>query len=189
MISLDHPQTPSDSGLLLLARDALREAGFAVEEVPGEPDVVLAENRYFVIAVAATPTIDQLLLAESHIGSTLAKRLAESEVGPKLWDSYLVLLTQERSVESDEASRALYEINYDTARMRRIAHIGVEASGAGVREVLAPFVAPNSVSDASLTESPMGLLLNALASRGIDKDLAARAVAAFEQGASLVDVL
>ncbi|MGH7964817.1 MAG: hypothetical protein ACRERD_23885 [Candidatus Binatia bacterium] len=141
------------------------------------------------MAVAATPTIAQLLVAEGTTEVALSERLAQSNAGPKVWDSYVVLLTQEQSVESDEASRALYEINYDTARMRRIAHIGVEASLVGMREVLAPFVAPRAVSDASVSERPLGLLLRALVSRGVSQDLATRAVTAFDQGGSLVDVL
>src|SRR5690554_307514 len=101
---MTHPsrvRSSGDSDLLLLARDVLREAEFAVEEVAGETEILLAENRYFVVAVAATPTIDQLLLAEGTTEAALAKRLAESDAGPKLWDSYVVLLTQEHSVESD----------------------------------------------------------------------------------------
>lgn len=179
----------SDAELLLLARDVLRTAGFAVEEVAGEPSLILAEDRYFVVAVAATPTIAQLLVAEGATELALTERLSQSDAGPKVWDAYVVLLTQERSVESDEASRALYEINYDTARMRRIAHVGVDASISGMREVLAPFVAPRALVDTSVSERPMGLLLQALLSHGVEQGLAARAVAAFDQGASLVDVL
>ncbi len=188
-MNLESSNTTSDSDLLLLARDVLRTAGFAVEEVTGEPSLIFAENRYFVVAVTATSTIAQLLVAEGATEIALAERIARSDAGPKIWDSYVVLLTQEHSVENDEASRALYEINYDTARMRRIAHIGVEATAAGMREVLAPFVAPRSVADASVSESPLVLLLQALVSHGVNKDLAARAVTAFDQGASLVDVL
>lgn len=179
----------SDTDLLSIATETLREAGFEIEELPGNPSVILAENRYFVVAVAATPTIQQLLVAEGEIETVLANRLAQSEPGPKIWDSYVVLVTQERSIESDEASRALYAINYDTARVRRIAHVGVEPSPEGLREVLAPFVAPLAITDSSVSERPMALLLQSLSSRGIDRGLASRAVAAFEQGASLVDVL
>jgi len=188
-MSLEPRISSSDADLLLLARDVLRAAGFAVEEVPGEPSLIFAENRYFVVAVAATPTIAQLLVAEGSAEAALAERLSRSDAGPKVWDSYVVLLTQERSVESDAASRALYDINYDTARMRRIAHIGVDATALGMREVLAPFVAPRAIVDTSVSERPLGLMLQALLSRGVDQEMATRAIAAFDQGASLVDVL
>lgn len=65
-MNLESSNTTSDSDLLLLARDVLRTAGFAVEEVTGEPSLIFAENRYYIVAVTATSTIAQLLVAEGR---------------------------------------------------------------------------------------------------------------------------
>jgi len=55
----------SDPELLALARSILNEEEYVVEEVHEPISLVLAENRYFLIGVAATSTIAQLLVAES----------------------------------------------------------------------------------------------------------------------------
>jgi hypothetical protein len=179
----------SDPDLLQLASEVLLEAGFALEEIEAEARLVLAENQYFLVAIAATPTIEQLLIAESLTESILARRLSESDVGAKVWDVYVVLLTQERSLESESSARALYQINYDTSRVRRLARDGVPPTIAGVRAALAPFVAPRGISEPSVTADPLALLRVELQSSGVSVDLSSRAVAAFEQGASLADIL
>lgn len=179
----------SDPDLLQLARGVLLDAGFALEEVEAEPRVILAENRFFLVAVAATPTIEQLLLAEAITESVLTRRLSQSDVGPKVWDAYVVLLTQERSLENESTARALYQINYDTSRVRRMARDAVPPTMAGVRAALAPFVAPREIAEPSVGRAPLDLIRAELQRRGIAEDLASRAVSAFEQGASLVDIL
>ena len=179
----------TDSDLLQLARDVLLDAGFALEETEGEPHLLLAENRYFLVAIAATPTIEQLLEAESLTESILAHRLSESDAGAKVWDAYVVLLTQERSLENENSARALYQINYDTSRVRRIAREAVPPTIAGVRAALAPFVAPREISESSVSADPLVLLRAELQKRGVSEELASRAVSAFEQGASLADIL
>ncbi|MGC5172100.1 hypothetical protein ACLQ2Q_15770 [Microbacterium sp. DT81.1] len=179
----------SDTDLLQLARDVLLDAGFALEEIDGEPRIILAENRFFLVAIAATATIEQLLMAESLTESILALRLSENDVGAKMWDAYVVLLTQERSLENESTARALYQINYDTSRVRRIAHDAVFPTIAGVRAALAPFVAPREIAEPSVTTDPLVLLREELKNRGVSEDLASRAVSAFDQGASLADIL
>jgi hypothetical protein len=180
--------TGSDQELLHIARDVLQEQGYTVELATNGVDLVLAENPYFVVAVAAMNTIQDLLLSEGLAEATIVERLNRSVVGPKKWDAYLVLLTQERSSD-DETTRDLYAINYDTARLRRIAHTGVDATSEAVAHALAPFVAPAEATNPDIHEDPFLALVDALASRGVSRELAARAVTAFDQGASLNDVL
>lgn len=180
----------SDPELLTVAEAVLNEQGYSVEVLAGtEVQLVLAENPYFVVAIAALHTIQDLLLAQSIAESALANRLNESPIGPKKWDAYLVLLTQERPPEDGDVTRLLYAINYDTARVRRIAHTGVDATPEAVSHALAPFVAPAEVTSTATYGDAFPALLDALVNRGVDRDLASRAVTAFEQGASLDDVL
>ena len=182
-------QVSSDRELLALSRSILHGENYTVEEVEDDVSLLLAENPYFVVGVAATSTIAQLLLAESVAAGMITNRLAVSDAGPKRWDAYLILLTQERSPETSETTRELFNINYDTTGLRRIAHTGVDATLAAVRNALTPFVAPIELDDPSIAADPFTSFIEALGSRGVERDLAIRAVSAFRQGVNLGDVL
>lgn len=180
----------SDDELLALARSVLIDEKYAVEEARAEDlAFVLAENAYFLVGVVATPTIAQLLLAEGLVEAALSDRLASSDAGPKIWDTYLVLLTQERSPETAFVTKGLFEINYDTARLRRIAHAGVDLTKEAVASALSPFVAPVELENPVVTENPFQSMIRVLATHGIERQLAQRAVDAFEQGVPLANVL
>ena len=178
----------SDDELLQVTRTVLADQGFHVETMSGSIDLVLAENSYFVIAVAAMNTIGELIQAEPVAFEALAQLIESAALGPKKWDTYLVLLTQEKSAEDDDVTRDLYAINYDTSRLRRIAHTGVDPTPDAVSHALAPFVEPSSDASAAQADA-FDSLLRALISRGVDGELAQRAITAFEQGATLDDVL
>ncbi|MET4428635.1 hypothetical protein [Mycolicibacterium sp. 624] len=188
---MTYPETAptSDAELLHIARSVLAEEGYSIESLASGIDLVLAENPYFVVAVAAVNTIQELLLIGGIAEASLAERLNVSTIGPKKWDAYLVLLTQERSPEDDATTRDLYAINYDTARLRRIAHTGVDATPEAVAHALAPFVAPMEASSTEILQDPFAAFVDALATRGVPREFANRAASAFEQGASLDDVL
>lgn len=183
------PSVRSDDELLLLSTAVLSQHGFHVEAIKQGIDLILAENAYFVVAVAATNTIPDLILAESVAFDAIASRIDSATLGPKKWDTYLVLLTQDKSAEDDDMTRALYAINYDTSRLRRIAHTGVDATPEAVGHALAPFVTPVAQETSARQTDPVDSLLRALLSRGVDEQLAHRAITAFEQGAELDDVL
>jgi hypothetical protein len=150
---------------------------------------LLAENAYFLVGVVATSTISQLLAAEGLAEAAISDRLANENVGPKKWDAYLMLVTQELSPETSSVTKGLFEINYDTSRLRRIAHAGVAPSNAAMRSVLAPFIAPMELTDPTITENPFQSMIRALASNGVERQFAQRAIDAFEQGVPLGNVL
>lgn len=183
------PPARSDEELLHITAAVLSEQGFHVETVSEGIDLVLAENSYFVVAVAAMNTIHKLILAEPVAFEALAQRIDSATLGPKKWDTYLVLLTQEKSAEVDAVTRDLYAINYDTSRLRRIAHTGVDPTPEAVSHALAPFVEPATSTRSAVPAHALDSLLRALISRGVDEELAQRAITAFEQGAKLDDVL
>ncbi len=149
---------------LALARSILTDERYVVEAIDGDIPLLLAENRYFVVGVAATSTIAQLLVAESVAEGMISSRLISSNPGPKRWDAYLILLTQERSPETGETTRDLFNINYDTAGLRRIAHTGVDATLAAVRNALTPFVSPIKLDDPSISIDAFTAFVEALAS-------------------------
>ncbi|MDF1597515.1 MAG: hypothetical protein P1T08_15660 [Acidimicrobiia bacterium] len=184
------PTFRADPDLAAIAREVLSTEGFAHESI-GEAaaGILLAENRYFIIALAATPTISDLLIAEPIVERTVSERIEAANVGPKLWDAYVVLLTQERPSEEGSASRPLFGINYDTRGFRRIARAGVEPTIRGVRNALTPFVQPVRLEDAGLMDDPFDSLATALVKHGIEPELASRSVEIFQQGGRIDDAL
>ncbi len=188
-MSGDRNSVTGDRDLQALAKAVLLEQGYSIEDISSDFPVLLAENPYFLVAVVATSTITQLLVAEPVVEALVTERVDAAEVGAKRWDAYVVLLTQERSPESSRTTRDLFSINYDTRNVRRIAHSGVDATLASVRIALGPFVAPIELDDPELTADALGFLLEALAARGVERELAGRALSAFRQGVPLGDVL
>jgi hypothetical protein len=179
----------SDTELLSVVEVVLKGQAFSVEKIEQTMDLLLAENEYFIVAVVASHTIQDLRDSQGFAEGILAARLDAEALGPKKWDVYLVLLTQEVAAEDDTITRELYAINYDTTRLRRVAHTGVSATQESVSRALAPFIAPVQTRGGAIHKEPMDSLFAALNERGVDPDLASRAIAAFEQGAALDDVL
>lgn len=180
----------ADAELLALARAVLIDEGYVVEDVSKDGvHLLLAENRYFVLGVVTAATIAQIVVAEGWAEEFLSDRLRSADIGPKVWDAYLILLTQERLLEGGEATRKLFEINYDTRGIRRIAHSDVHPRLADVRDALTPFVAPIELDDPAILASPFESFIDSLVARGIDREVAVRAVTASRQGGEIVDAL
>jgi hypothetical protein len=178
----------ADAELLALARAVLVDEGYVVEDAsPDGVPLLLAENRYFVLGVVTAATIAQIVLAEGWAEDFLGGRLRTADVGPKVWDAYLILLTQERLPEGGDVTRELFDINYDTRGIRRIAHSGVFPRLADVRNALTPFVAPIELDDPTIAASALESFVESLVARGIDREVATRAVTAWRQGADIVD--
>lgn len=178
-----------DPELLRLARSVLSESDFAVELVEAEVPMLLAENRYFVVGVVAPSTIHQLLSVESLAFEALEGRISSSEMGPKKWDAYLVMMTQEKASDDDETTRGLFAINHDTSHLRRMAHTDIELTRASVTRALSAFLEPVEVDEADTRSDALLALVQSLTQRGIPESLAAKAVAVFNQGGALDDVL
>ncbi len=178
----------SDDELLAFARIVLEGEDYeVVESDAGGFGFLLAENRYFIVAVATAPTIDQLLLAEGIVERSLRDQMAGGDLGSKKWDAYVILLTQERMPERRDATRDLFAINYNTSVVRRIAHSGVDNTLSSVRDALTPFVKPMPLHDPRLAEGAFESLERSLVANGIDDETARRAIEAFQQGAEFSD--
>lgn len=179
-----------DDELLALARAVLVDEDYVVEDATADGvHLLLAENRYFVLGVVTAATIAQIVIAEGWAEEFLVRRLRNADIGPKLWDAYLILLTQERLPEGGDATRDLFQINYDTRGVRRMAHSGVFPRLADVRNALTPFVAPIELDDPTIATSAFKSFIESLVARGIDREMAVRAVTASQQGADIVDAL
>lgn len=178
-----------DEDLQAIAESVLAEAGFATAVLFTEGGCLLAESEYSILVVVAVPTLGDLFKAEPLVEGALQHRIDESEVGPKVWDAYVVLLTQERLADEGEGLRPLFGINYDTRGFRRIARTGVQPTVRSVRSALSPFVEPVRLEDAGIAADPLASLSEALVSNGVQEDIAVRAIQVYRDGGRLDDVL
>ena len=179
-----------DDELLSLAAEVLNGEEFETQVVEVDDlTIVIAENLFFIIAVAAGSTIDQVLRMEDSVVSYLTDRMNQVELGPKVWDAYVILLTQEMIIDPGRRTQALFALNYDTSSVRRIAHAGVEPTMSDVRNALAPFVRPVELDDPSVSGDPFESFVAALIDEGVPKSLARKSVTVFRKGGDIDDVL
>lgn len=132
----------SDASLLAVARRVLTHHHFRVQEsqLPGLDDGawLLAESEYFVLGLATGQTFDDLLVLEGYVVAALGELLQGSELGPKRWDSYVVLLA---SSDSDQRGRAeVVRLQYNTRSLRRLVSLGIAAHEEAVTSALATFL-------------------------------------------------
>lgn len=179
----------TDNNVLELVQKVLSQAGYTTEKVAHKGTVLLAENAYFVIALTATTTIDGLLIAESQVEELLHDRIKGVDLGPKRWDAYVVLLTQEQPTEEGEGLQPLFSIAYDTQSFRRITRVEVRPTIRGVRNALTPFIEPVRLEDAGLSDPPLESMVAALVRNGVEKDLVSWAVDTYREGGRLHDTL
>ena len=179
-----------DQDLFALAGSVLSEAGFAQKEVKlHEAAILLAENAYCIIALAAMPTMNELVAAEPHVEAVFRHAVDNADLGPKLWDAYIVLLTPESSLDQVRGLGPLFNINYDTHGFRRMARVGIEPTLQGVRRALTPFVAPLRLENTGLSTDPLVALSAALIGHGVDESVVNRAVEIYQRGGNLDDAL
>jgi hypothetical protein len=178
----------TDNVLLQDADKLLREAGFSTRRsvfAGGEVPCLLAEDRFFFVALIASKTLDEVRRAESFAANELLERLASGAAGAKRWDAYLVLLAQE-AIETPGQTREVVDLQYNTRGVRRLVATGVtdrESLTAALRPFLPlPPTSPSGLGDA-LDELVDELILN-----GVPAETAPRYVAAFAQTGNLDDL-
>lgn len=149
----------------------------------------LFEDPYSLVAVVVYDTWQQLFErwpdAQALLVEVVSSTLGKAE--PKSWDVYLVLLTP--AFADTDAVREVNAIRYDTTRVRKLISTGEELRTLDdVRRTLLPLLPVNPVS-LDPPRDILELLVDALASRGIDRDDVARLVAAFTKNEPLIPTL
>ena len=180
----------SDNILLQEADALLKDTGFstcrgALALASSEVPWLLAEDRFFILAVIAFQTLLEAQQVEPFAARELLERLASSDIGAKRWDVYLVLLA-EQDLKTPQQTREVIDLQYNTHGIRRLVATNV-ADRAALRVALRSFlplppVSPDGLGDA-LEELSDQLNLN-----GISEDAARRYVAAFAQSGDLDDI-
>jgi hypothetical protein len=176
----------SDPGLLAVARRVLTQHGFHSSERPldgvGETTWLLAESDYFLLGVAAGKTFEDLLVLEGYLAAALGALFNENDLGPKRWDSYVVLIS---SAGTDQRGAPdVVRLQYNTRSLRRLVCLGTPAREDAVAEALATFL--------PLPEPPPGGLPSAfdelvaqLVINGIPEEQAATAVTNYRSSGSI----
>jgi len=188
----------SNTPLLEVARIVLDRAGFVTERLDlsigdetsllDQPTLLVAQDRFFILAVGSAPTVADLASLEPVAVQELTERAAASSLGAKQWDLYLVLLVEQPAADDGRAATELASLNYNTRGIRRLAHAGVAATLEAVERALRPFLPLPEISEAAVLEDALTLLEQALTAEGVDEQLAGRAVAAFRETGSLSSV-
>jgi hypothetical protein len=178
-----------DSNYLEIAKTVLARDQFAtvLESTADGRPVLLAENAYFVLAVVSATNFKDLANREAYAADLLTKRVATSSAAGKRWDAYIVLMATEAEGDASTFSE-LVKMNYNTSNLRRIARVGVDASDAGVRGVLRPFLPLATPASDAASADPLGALEAQLPQFGVDKLFAARVIAAYRETGGVGDV-
>jgi hypothetical protein len=132
----------SDPGLLAVARRVLTQHGFQASERSlegaGEATWLLAESNYFLLGVATGETFEDLLVLEGYLVAALGGLLDENDLGPKRWDSYVVLISG--SGTDQRGAPDVVRLQYNTRSLRRLVCLGTPAREDAVAEALATFL-------------------------------------------------
>jgi hypothetical protein len=177
---------PSDTELLRNAEQVLRGENFATRQRRiAEIDCLLAENAFFIVAIAAVRVPSDFIEVDRLVSVELVNEIASAQVRAKQWDVYLVLLTS--ALSSEDESELLHALTYDTHYLRRLVRVGVAATEEAVRESLRAFLPlPVTNGDRGGGDS-LALLEEALVTRGIERPTAAEAVSEFRTSGRVAD--
>lgn len=174
--------TTAGDSVLDTAERVLRSAGFLAE--PSETSqglpILLAENEYFLLAVVNASSVKELIAAEESAVTDLVNRISASKPGPKQWDAYLVLLTQEEIPSQPRALEDLFAIRHNTRYVRRVAQVGVGRTTESVTAALRQFLPLPKVIAGDSAVDPLLLLEEELRRHGIRADEASKAVTTFK---------
>ena len=170
----------SDPQLLAAARRALGAHDFRLQESrlpkPADAPWLLAENEYFVVAVVAGRTLDDIRVFEGYVAAALNDLLAAADLGAKRWDAYVVLLA--RSDAEQRGRPEVLELEYNTRSLRRLVSLGV--TDTSVDEALSAFFALPDPPAGGLP-SAYEELVDQLVVHGIERDRAQAAVTAYRR--------
>lgn len=175
--------------LLTHAQSVLSDHGYSTDMVPlGDWTLLLGENHYFIVGVAASPSIADFETLEALAGDYLSNLVGDADVGAKRWDVYLVLLSRELPEDDGEDEAVLFELAHSTRLFRRIVRVGVVPNRTEVESALGAFLPLRLVGSFEKAEDPLTLLENELSLHGVDSATAKRVVAEFRQYESISNV-
>lgn len=182
--------------LLQLASIVLRDSDYVLsrtelrlDETKGrESELLIAENSFFILAIAATTNVGELRAVESAATKALADRITQQQLGGKIWDVYLVLLSSQASQDDRQAVLDTTSLSHNTRNLRRIVRWDVRPSLESMNVALRAFLPLQQPVEQYPLEDPMTELEAELQNHGVDARTASRAVAAFRQTGTLRDV-
>jgi hypothetical protein len=176
----------SAPGLLAIARRVLIQHDFRVSEriLDGADAAtwLLAESEYFLLALAAGESFDDLLVLEGFLAASLATVFEDGKLGPKRWDSYVVLLSS--SGADQRGTPDVVRLQYNTRSLRRLVSLGIPAHEDTVAEALATFL-PLPESLPGGLRSAFDELVAQLVINGIAEDQAATVVSSYRTTGSI----
>jgi hypothetical protein len=177
----------TDPRLLKVARRLLSTRGFRVRErqiKDLDAGWLLGENEYFLLAVAAGETFDDLRVIEGYLAREMHEIFDAANLGSKRWDAYVVLLASSGIAERGHPD--VVRLQYNTRSMRRLVCLGVQPNDESVSGALATFLPLPEPPPGGLTPA-FDELVQQLVINGIPKERAAKALADYRSVERLHD--
>ena len=165
--------------LLSLAALILKENKFVlqgIEELPSGDQILVAENPYFILCLAAADDASTIVPLESLVATHLARLLVRTALGAKKWDAYIVVLTTQKLSGDPEETARLYNLNHNTSSFRRILRTGVRAELADVESALRPFLPLPKLDEPLLSRDALDELKEELPKHGVDATEASKMI-------------
>ncbi len=160
-------------------RAALEDADYNCEmtSVPTSSRVLLAENPYSLIAIVEMDVWDSVEQSVFDVQSELSRLVAESTDAEKRWDMYVLVHLRTPSPSAVDV-RAVEALEADTRYARKFVRWNLENSREELDRALRPFL-PLRAATAFESQDVLQLLHRALATEGIEADLAESAIESF----------
>ncbi|MCU1439598.1 MAG: hypothetical protein JWP85_595 [Rhodoglobus sp.] len=166
----------SDEELVDLAELTLTAAGYSVKPtLLDNLTILVAQNRLNLLVVAATVSVEALLISEASLSRLISERL---DADPSTrWDGYLILMTTQAA--ETRQSTALFGITYNLRQVRRIVRVGVEPTRSGVAQALRPVLPLSQTFFETATIDPLDLLAKRLVQDGLEVPLVDESISRF----------
>ena len=172
------------TNLAAATSDALHSAGFMKVSTNASDDwkaavVRVYEDEYSIVCVAIYETWADLnsnwTFDQANLVDLMSRNIVRTD--PKAWEGYLVLLTPS-IVPSSEREQAIH-IQRDTRHLRKLLADGGELNEIDdVTRLLLPLM-PLEERGALISQNILDALPEVLSKRGVDKEIARVAIAAF----------
>ena len=178
--SLNHSQIVGEATRLLL------DGGFSQVdpvELSSNAELRVFEDSRSVVGLVFFRSWDQLQTDWPGVQAALVDRISSrfKRSDAKAWDGYLVLLTSAEAPSSE----VIADVRRDTSRLRKLVATGADpVSVESVAEVLLPVLPLELVGVESLQSSLLERIPGMVADYDIDPELAAAAIASFENNRS-----
>lgn len=163
----------------------MADAGYAVKRwklSATEHEGRVAENMYFAVAFQPFLNCDQMLDQAREAELELTTRMKRES--SKVWDTYLLLASQESVSDSGQADQ-IVGLQYDTRHMRKLVAWNCGYRPDAMDDLVRPFLELARIQVRASTRDPLAALGDRLIARSVNPELVRRALSMYREGLPL----